>query len=87
MELHGNRKKNLQTKLESIYKTPAKSSHPNGEHRIYSDLIGSFDVNVIRIERTDNADNDISSKLFDYSAATIKQLIRDGYADAIKVLK
>ncbi|MBV9179488.1 MAG: patatin-like phospholipase family protein [Nitrososphaeraceae archaeon] len=84
----GNKKKNLRTKLESIYKTPAKSSHRNGDNRIYQDLIqGRFDINVVRIERTDNADNDISSKLFDYSARTIKQLIGAGYADAIKVLK
>jgi NTE family protein len=84
----GNKKKNLKTKLESIYKTQAKSSHRNGDHRIYQDLIkGRFDINVVRIERTDNADNDISSKLFDYSAGTIKQLIGAGYADAIKVLK
>ena len=81
------KKKNLQTRLESIYKTEAKSSHRNGKPRIYQDLLkGRFDINVIRIQRTDNADNDISTKLFDYSTDTIKQLRQDGYHDAQKAL-
>jgi NTE family protein len=81
------KKKNLQTKLESVYKTEAKSSHRNGKPRTYQDLLkGRFDINVIRIQRTDNADNDISTKLFDYSANTIKQLRQDGYHDAQKAL-
>jgi hypothetical protein len=81
------KKKTLQTKLESIYKTEAKSSHRNGKPRIYQDLLkGRFDINVTRIQRTDNADSDISTKLFDYSAATIKQLREDGYHDAYKAL-
>ncbi|MGA9845656.1 MAG: hypothetical protein WBQ25_25430 [Nitrososphaeraceae archaeon] len=55
--------------------TEAKSSHRNGKPRIYQDLLkGRFDINVTRIQRTDNADNDISNKLFDYSTDTIKQL-------------
>ena len=81
------KKKNLQTRLESIYKTEAKSSHRNGKPRIYQDLLkGRFDINVIRIQRIDNADNDISTKLFDYSTDTIKQLRQDGYHDAQKAL-
>jgi hypothetical protein len=56
--------------------------------RVYQDLIkGRFEINVIRIERTSNIDNDISNKLFDYSADTIKQLISDGSEDAKKILK
>jgi hypothetical protein len=82
-----NKKKNLQAKLESIHKTEAKSSHRNGKPRIYEDLLkGRFDINVVRIQRTDNADNDISTKLFDYSMDTIKQLRQDGYHDAQKAL-
>jgi hypothetical protein len=83
-----NKKKNLQTRLESISQIEAKSSHRSGKPRIYQDLIkGRFDIHVIRIERTSNINNDISNKLFDYSADTIKQLTRDGYADAMKILK
>jgi NTE family protein len=83
-----NKKKDLLAKLESISKTNAKSSHRSGESRIYEDLIkGRFDINVTRIERISNIDNDISNKLFDYSADTIRQLIKDGYGDAISALK
>jgi hypothetical protein len=83
-----NKKKNLQARLESIYKIKAKSSHRSGEPREYQDLIkGRFDINAIRIERTSNIDNDISNKLLDYSADTIKQLTRDGCVDAMKILK
>jgi hypothetical protein len=38
---------------------------------------------VKRIERISNVDNDISSKLFNYSTGVIKQLLRDGYEDAL----
>jgi NTE family protein len=83
-----NKKKDLQTRLENIYKIKAKTSHRSGEPREYQDLIkGRFEVNVIRIERTSNIDNDISNKLLDYSADTIKQLTRDGFVDAMNVLK
>jgi NTE family protein len=44
-------------------------------------------MNAARIERISNIDNDISNKLFDYSADTIRQLIKDGYGDAISALK
>jgi NTE family protein len=77
-----NKKQALQTKLESILKTNTKSRHRNGDPRTYQDLVkGRFEINVKRIERVSNIDNDISSKLFDYSADTIKQLRRDGYDD------
>ena len=84
---NANKKKDLQTRLETILKTEAKSSHRSGDPREYQDLIkGRFEINVIRIERTSNIDNDISNKLFDYSADTIKQLTRDGFEDAMKIL-
>ena len=83
-----NKKKDLQTRLENIYKIIAKTSHRSGEPREYQDLIkGRFEVNVIRIERTSNIDNDISNKLLDYSADTIKQLTRDGFVDAMNVFE
>jgi NTE family protein len=73
---NANKKKDLQSRLETIFKTKAKSSHRSGDHREYQDLIkGRFEINVIRIERTSNIDNDISNKLFDYSADTIKAVI------------
>jgi hypothetical protein len=80
-----NKKKTLQAKLDIILRTNAKSSHCSGDPRIYQDLIkGRFDINVKRIERISNIDNDVSNKLFDYSADTIKDMIRDGYEDALK---
>jgi hypothetical protein len=83
-----NKKKTLQFDLENILKTKAKSSHRNGDPRIYEDLTkGRFEINVKRIERISNTEYDISNKLFDYSVDTIKQLIRDGYDDARKVIK
>ena len=84
---NANKKKDLQTRLETILKTEAKSSHRSGDPREYQDLIkGRFEINVIRIERTSNIDNDISNKLFDYSTDTIKQLTSDGFEDAMKIL-
>jgi hypothetical protein len=75
----------LQNKLQTILETEAKSGHRNGDRRTYQDLVkGRIDINVKRIERISNIENDISNKLFDYSADTIKQLIRDGYHDTIK---
>ena len=82
------KKKDLQTRLKSVYKTEAKSSHRSGDPREYQDLIkGRFEINVIRIERTRNIDNDVSNKLFDYSADTIKQLTTDGIVDAREILE
>jgi hypothetical protein len=73
----------LQANFESILKTNTKSRHRNGDPRTFQDLVkGRFEINVKRIERISNIDNDISSKLFDYSTDTIKQLKRDGYDDA-----
>jgi hypothetical protein len=65
-----NRKKDLLAKLESMSKTKAKNSHRSGESRIYEDLIkGIFDLNVPRIVRSSNTDDDISNK-----ALTILQI-------------
>ena len=64
-----------------------RSTHRTGEARTYEELIkGRFDVKVIRIDRK-NTINDISNKLLDYSADTIKQLQDEGYRDTLKTLE
>jgi len=79
------KKNSLQKKLEKITKIQAKSVHRTGKPRTYDDLLkGRFDMNVTRIDRTDNA-NDISNKLSDYSTDTLRQLRQDGYNDAMKI--
>jgi hypothetical protein len=84
---NANKKKDLKSRLETILKTEAKSSHRGGGPREYQDLIkGRFEINVIRIERTSNIENDISNKLFDYSTDTIKQLTKDGFEDVMMIL-
>lgn len=82
-----NKKDKLQKQLEKILNIHAKTTHRTGEHRQYKDLLnGRFNINVTRIDRTDN-NNDIASELFDYSTATVNQLRHDGYSDTIKVIQ
>jgi len=58
-----NRKKDLLAKLKSVSKTKAKGRHRSGESRICKDQIKRiFDINVTRIVRTSNTDDDISNK-------------------------
>jgi len=65
-----------------LSKTTERSKHRSGYDRHYRDLInGRFDVNVKRIERKQNVELDIWSKMLDYSTDTIQQLIQDGYDD------
>lgn len=55
-----------------------------GKHSTYGDLIKnmvSVDL-VIRIERKNDIDT-IANKIFDFSSATIQQLIEDGYHEAL----
>ena len=81
------KKNSLQKKLDKITKIQAKSVHRTGKPRTYDDLLkGRFDMNVTRIDRTDNA-NDISNKLSDYSTDTLRQLRQDGYNDALKKIR
>lgn len=77
------------TQIDDILSKPTlRSKHHTGEERRNRDLVkGRFDINVKRIERISNIDNDISNKLFDYSADTINQLIKDGYNDALIEIK
>src|SRR5262249_37786742 len=80
-------KKISKKEIDEILSRPAKSSHRSGLERTYNDLIqGRFDVDVKRIERTTNIDNDISNKLSDYSVDTVKELVRDGYEDALRII-
>jgi len=66
-----------------LSQTTKRSKHRSGDDRHYRDLInGRFDVNVKRIERKQNVELDISSKMLDYSTDTIRQLIQDGYDDS-----
>jgi hypothetical protein len=71
------------SEIDGILSKPTtRSKHRSGDDRHYIDLInGRFDVNVKRIERKQNVDLDISSKMLDYSTDTIRQLIQDGYDD------
>lgn len=63
-----------------------RSTHRTGEARTYEELIkGRFDVKVIRIDRKNTVD-DISNKLLDYSADTVKQLRDEGYRDTLKAI-
>jgi NTE family protein len=65
-----------------LSKTTKRSKHRSGYDRHYKDLIqGRFDVNVKRIERKQNIELDIYSKMLDYSTDTIQQLMQDGYDD------
>ena len=74
-------------KIEVILSHKAKSRHRSDLTRTYHDLIeGRFDVEIKRIERKSNVRDDIANKLSDYSTDTIKQLIDDGYNDALKLL-
>ena len=67
-----------------LSETTPRSRHRNGDERQYENLMnGRFDVNVIRIERKQNVELDISNKMLDYSADTIRQLMQDGYDDTM----
>ena len=77
----------MHNQLEKILEIKAKTTHRNGEQRKYKDLLKErFDINVTRIDRTDNV-NDIANKLFDYSVDTINYLKREGYKDTINTIQ
>lgn len=51
-------------------------------------LIGRFDVNeILRIERIEDPETSISNKWVDLSIDTVKQLIQQGDAHALKEIK
>ena len=61
-----------------ILRECASSRHRSGKNRKYSDLLtGTFDVNVIRVERQDDS-NTISGKIGDFSHTSITHLMQKG---------
>ena len=56
--------------------------------RLYKEIVeGRPDINeVIRLERK-NSENTISDKVFDFSDGTVAQLIKEGYEDAMNLIK
>ena len=78
----------FQNDFESFLKTTeAKSKSDKGDKRMYKDLLncGFKLTNVVRIENA-SYDDSISGKIADYSSKTIKDLIKKGRDDALKVL-
>jgi hypothetical protein len=56
----------------------ASSRHRSGGYRNYGDLLtGTFDVDVIRMQRQDDS-NTISGKIGDFSHTSISQLMQKG---------
>jgi hypothetical protein len=81
-------KKRLEEELKRILGTPAKSSSRGGKERHYRDLLeGHFDVEVFRIERSEDDETDIFGKAFDFSYKTIDQLRMQGEQDTLRQIK
>jgi NTE family protein len=70
-------------------KRKRKSKSREDIPRMYLDLlIGRFDVNeILRIEREEPPETSISNKWVDLSIDTVKRLIQQGDADALKEIK
>jgi NTE family protein len=86
--IDSNKENAFQKDLEKFLGTYSKSKFRTGEQRRYVDLLkGRFDVNnVIRIERQDDP-HTISNKWADFSSGTIKEMITNGYSQALDQLK
>jgi hypothetical protein len=81
-------KKRLEQELERILGTTAKSTSRGGNERHYRDLLeGHFDVEVFRIERLEEDENDIFGKAFDFSQKTIDQLRQQGEKDTLRQIE
>jgi NTE family protein len=81
-------KKKLQQELKRILGTIAKSTSRGGKERYYGDLLeGHFDVEVFRIERSEDDETDIFGKAFDFSYKTIDQLRQQGEQDALRQIE
>jgi predicted acylesterase/phospholipase RssA len=75
----------LEQEFEEILNLPARSSSRDGRGRQYRDLLdGRFDVKIYRIEREADEKYDIYGKAFDFSAATIANLLQQGEQDALR---
>jgi hypothetical protein len=81
-------KSDIENFLETT-EAKSKSDIQGGGKRTYKDLLNcTFNLkNVVRIENTSPYDDSISGKGADFSAQTIKGLIKKGRDDASKVLK
>ena len=81
---NANERKRLEQELKRILGTKAKSTSRNGKVRHYEDLLeGHFDVEVFRIERSEDDETDIFGKAFDFSYKTINQLRQQGEQDTL----
>lgn len=75
--------------LKRLYEEKTKGIHlATGKKLKYEDLLKArVDVDfVVRLERK-NDSHTISNKTFDFSEATIRQLIQDGYKEAKEQMK
>lgn len=67
--------------ISRILRECASSRHRSGKNRKYGDLLtGTFEVNVIRVERQDDS-NTISGKIGDFSHTSITHLMQKGEED------
>ena len=82
------KKKALEEELYQLLKIEAKSETRDGKHtRKYDDLLKEhFDVEVVRIERSEDDETDIYGKAFDFSHKTIDQLRNQGEEDTKNML-
>jgi NTE family protein len=81
------KKKALQKEYEEFLHSKAKSMTRDGKKRSYDDLLkGHFEVEVIRIERSEDHNTDIYGKAFDFSRNTIEKLKQEGEKDTENIL-
>jgi len=81
---NANERKRLEQELKRILDIEAKSKSRDGKVRHYGDLLeGHFDVEVYRIERSEDDETDIFGKAFDFSYKTIDQLRQQGEQDTL----
>jgi NTE family protein len=81
------KKKALQKEYHEFLQSKAKSMTRDGKERIYDDLLkGHFEVEVIRIERSEDHNTDIYGKAFDFSRNTIEKLKEEGEKDTENIL-
>jgi NTE family protein len=73
------------TLIDNIFEQQALTRNfMTGKHSTYGDLVENMISvdSVVRIERKNDV-HTISNKTFDFSNATVQQLIKDGYEEAL----
>jgi NTE family protein len=73
------------TLIDNIFEQQALTRNfMTGRHSTYGDLVENMISvdSVVRIERKNDV-HTISNKTFDFSNATVQQLIKDGYEEAL----